>query len=99
MKYLLTLLLLLTPLNSQSQTQSYYGAYHLYPQESTLILSMKEANTRLSYEVSAITYNPAGAAFAPWWGDLGGNYSTVTNLEADLNNDGVKDGIPYIYLY
>jgi long-subunit fatty acid transport protein len=79
--------------------QDYYAAYGLFPQGPNRITAMGGASTALSDDATAIVGNPAGLTFMNYWGDLGGNFNSVWNREADLNNDGVKDGLPSGYLY
>ena len=76
-----------------------YGAYGLFPQGPVRVAAMGGAFTAISDDASGIIYNPAGLAFQKYWGDLGGNMNYVANREVDLNSDGIKDGIPYTYLY
>jgi len=63
------------------------------------VTSMGGAATGLSDDVTGININPAGLVWGKWWGDLGGNINRVSNLEADLNGDTLKDGLPYSYFY
>lgn len=76
-----------------------YGTYGLFPNGPNRVTAMGGAYTALSDDASGIVYNPAGLAFQPYWGDAGGNFNVVQNLEADLDGNGVKDGIPYAYAY
>lgn len=85
--------------SSQGFGQEYYGAYGLYPTGPNRVTALGGAFTGLSDDASGITYNPAGLAYQQAWGDLGGNYNIVYNREADLDQDGTKDGLPYFYLY
>ena len=85
-------------LNSYAQQQA-YGTYGLYSQSTTRSMAMGGAFVALSDDASGININPAGLAKMSTWGDLAGSYKTVLNAEADLNGDGVYDGVPYLYLY
>lgn len=71
----------------------------MFPQGSHRVMAMGGAYAALSDDATGVTYNPAGLAFQPYWGDLGGNVNTVYNREVDLDGDGQKDGIPYTYHY
>lgn len=84
--------------NSVAQNQA-YGTYGLYSQTTTRAMAMGGAFVALSDDASGININPAGLAKMTTWGDLAGSYKIVLNQEADLSGDGIKDGIPYLYLY
>lgn len=85
-------------LESQAQQET-YGAYGVFPQSPTRQMAMGGAYVGLSDDISGIVFNPAGFAQGDYWGDLGGNATSVADQEADLNGDGAKDGLPYTYLY
>ncbi len=76
-----------------------YGAYGLFPLGSHRVMAMGGAYNALSDDATGVTYNPAGLAFQSYWADLGGNVNSVWNREVDLNGDGQKDGLPYVYFY
>ncbi|MBU3915689.1 outer membrane protein transport protein, partial [bacterium] len=84
-------------LTSLSAYADYYGTYGLFPQGSAKVSAMGGAYTGYSKDINGVLYNPAGIALADWGIDFGGNANQIINLEADLNNDGIKDGLPFIY--
>lgn len=74
-----------------------YGIYSLAAQGSSRVLGMGGAFTGVADDWNAVIFNPAGLVFAPSWASLGSDRNHVYNLESDLNNDGLRDGVPNDY--
>ena len=79
--------------------QPAYGVYGLHITGSPRLLGMGGAFVGLADDASAVITNPAGISMSRWTFDIQGTTNKIINREGDTDLDGLKDGIPYSYLY
>ncbi len=79
--------------------KNYYGTYSHAPQGSTRALGLGGAYTGLSDDASGVIYNPAGLGFGNFIFDLGQTDNYTFNKEADIDNNGELDGVPFQYQF
>lgn len=84
---------------AQALPKTYYGTYSHTPQGSTRAMGLGGANTGLSDDASGLIYNPAGVSFGSWIVDFDSTDNLTVNHEADIDEDGTADGIPYQFTF